>query len=394
MYDSPATVVVVDHDVILYQRLCACLDATVCTIKHINSTAQWSKNIAAQRPDLIIVSLAMHGLELEALFECSRLQLGHIPVLIAAEEIAVARVASLISSGALNVISVALSDSELQTIIAQALHVRAQADEHAENRIAVIKLNRELKDKVAELEPDQNAGRLVQSRFLPQTPVAFNGLKVSYRIFPSHYLSGDSIDYGLIGGRYLAFYLTDVAGHGSASSFVAVWVRQLVRSFLREQANFHSRESFENDIPGLLEQINNELIKADVGHHLTSFVAVLDTNTDELHYAVAGHLPLPIILSASSATPLAGKGKVLGLFEGAKWQINRLKLPDSFSLVVFSDGILEVLPGEDLQKREQFLCTHLQGMQPKDVAELEAALPLANIGVVPDDVAMLVLSRR
>jgi sigma-B regulation protein RsbU (phosphoserine phosphatase) len=70
-----------------------------------------------------------------------------------------------------------------------------------------------------------------------------------------------------------------------------------------------------------------------------------------------------------------------------------MDLPQSFSLTLLSDGILDLLDGDTLQEKEALL--------PKLVSEaggtldgLRSVFGLANLAEMPDDIALLVLSRN
>lgn len=56
----------------------------------------------------------------------------------------------------------------------------------------------------------------------------------------------------------------------------------------------------------------------------------------------AGHPP-PVLLTGSSITslPLDGGGPPVGTFPGSEWPASRLELPDDWSLLLFTDGIIE-----------------------------------------------------
>ena len=107
----------------------------------------------------------------------------------------------------------------------------------------------------------------------------------------------------------------------------------------------------------------------------------------------AGHLPLPVLYSEGQAQYLGGRGLPVGLFAEATYTDHQLKLPQRFSLSLFSDGILEVLPGDSLKQREAVL-PQLIEQANGNLSELRQILGLAKKGDMPDDIAMLVLSRN
>jgi sigma-B regulation protein RsbU (phosphoserine phosphatase) len=70
------------------------------------------------------------------------------------------------------------------------------------------------------LQEDQEAGRRIQFKLLPQTPFSpVENCTVTHRILPSLYLSGDFIDYFKIGEGKLGFYLADVSGSRCSQCF-------------------------------------------------------------------------------------------------------------------------------------------------------------------------------
>ncbi|MNN29287.1 Stage II sporulation protein E (SpoIIE) [compost metagenome] len=120
---------------------------------------------------------------------------------------------------------------------------------------------------------------------------------------------------------------------------------------------------------------------------------VIDLDTNRLTYSVGGHLPLPVLYADGQARYLEGRGLPVGLFNEAKYDDHVLDLPESFSISLFSDGILDVLPGTTLKEKEETL--------PEQVAAAKGTLDglrqvfgLAKLAEMPDDIALLVLSRN
>lgn len=65
-------------------------------------------------------------------------------------------------------------------------------------------------------------------------------------------------------------------------------------------------------------------------------------------------------------------------------------MPEKFSLTVFSDGILEVLPPLDLIGKEQCLLDLMKN-SPGDLEGIWSGLGLDKIRDMPDDIAVLTL---
>jgi hypothetical protein len=82
----------------------------------------------------------------------------------------------------------------------------------------------------------------------------------------------------------------------------------------------------------------------------------------------------------------------VGLFNEATYEDHVLELPPTFSLTLMSDGILDLLPEPTLKERSRLAPTgQVGGRQPGWSA---AGFGLATLGEMPDDIALLVLSRN
>ena len=90
---------------------------------------------------------------------------------------------------------------------------------------------------------------------------------------------------------------------------------------------------------------------------------------------------------------LRGKGQPVGLFEHSTYSCEQMPLPAAFSLSLFSDGVLEVLPEKYLITREAALPKLITAAHG-EYAGIVERLGLANCSNMPDDIAMLVLSRN
>lgn len=382
---------VIDDDTIVRQSIAAYLEDSGFLVHQEadgHSALTW---LMETPPCLVLTDLRMPGTDGLTLLKAIREWDADLPVIVISGAGAVQDVAEALRQGASDYLVKPIVDMKvLEHSIRRALERHDLLIENRQYRVELEKVNKNLKEYIRVLERDQQAGRRVQGKLLPPPSVSFGGINVDYKIIPSLYLSGDFVDYGLLSNRYLAFYLTDVSGHGAASAFVTVWLKQLVRRFFREQEIFNSQSSFERDTASLLKLINREVVRSQVGAHMTCFVGVIDTHTHEMRYVVAGHLPLPLLIANGRAEYLNGKGKPLGIFEEAEWQVESIQLPyqQPFSLVVFSDGILEVLPPENLIEKENYL-RQVLSKKHGSVDEICSALEIVGIEAAPDDIAVL-----
>jgi serine phosphatase RsbU (regulator of sigma subunit) len=122
-------------------------------------------------------------------------------------------------------------------------------------------------------------------------------------------------------------------------------------------------------------------------------VAVLDTEANRLAYSVAGHLPLPVLVSGEGATYLEGEGSPVGMLKDAEFSEHSLDLPQEFLLALFSDGILEILPPQGLIEKERYFLDIFSGGD-RSSAALMARLGLDTVKTALDDIAALFVSRK
>lgn len=390
------TVVLIDDDIITRDRLAAHLRECELFVEVFDSALPARDYLLKNKAHVVITDLRLpefNGLDLlRAINELNT----PLPVILMSGIGNVSDVAQALRLGAADYLIKPILDFDVVIhSVNRALKMLVLQQENDAYKARLERVNRELKDHVQLLERDQQAAKLVQSNLLPMTPLTFNGIELSHRVVPSLYLSGDFVDYGYLHRRYVAFYLTDVSGHGASSAFVTVWLKQLVRRLFRERQMFNTEEGFNTAPAELLDVVNRELMQSRFFSHLTCVVGVIDTETLEMCYVLAGHLPLPIIISPDGrAEYLKGKGKPVGLFEDAQWAVNKVQLEKGFQLVMFSDGILETLPDEDLIDREKVLLDSMQGVTSLlSLDEIARRLQLDCNQEAPDDIAMVLIKQ-
>ncbi len=250
--------------------------------------------------------------------------------------------------------------------------------------------NRDLRDGIAELRADQRAGRKVQMRMLPEADQGIAGLNIDHLIKPSLYLSGDFLDYFRISDDEVLVYIADVSGHGASSAFVTVLLKNLTN---RLQRNLRRQSSDDILYPGrVLERINSELLDTDLGKHVTLFVGIISVSQRTLRYAVGAHFPMPVLSFEGGETAfLKGSGLPVGLFENPEWEVYEVALDKPFRLLLFSDGILEVIKATCLDEKERRLLELVAGGR-HTIASLGEALELDKFTEIPDDIAIVTVT--
>lgn len=392
MHKTSATLLIIDDDDVVRASLAAYLEDSGFKVLQANNGLQGLEVFQQEGPDLMICDLRMpqvDGLELIRRINALGVE---VPVIVVSGAGVMNDAVEALRLGAADYLIKPLEDlAVLEHSVRRALDRSRLRVENLRYREKLEATNRELQASLHLLQEDQNAGRQVQMNMLPGTPWQADGLTFAHQIIPSLYLSGDFVDYFRIDERRIAFYLADVSGHGASSAFVTVLLKFMTTRLLYEWRRGGTLPEFKpSDVLG---HINRGLINCKLGKHVTMLGGVIDEQSGMLTYSIGGHLPLPVLFENGQARYLEGRGLPVGLFEEAQYGDLVMKLPESFSLTLLSDGILDLLPGDTLKEKELAL-PQLVSQAGGTLSGLRQVLGLANLGEMPDDIALLVLSRN
>ncbi|SEK88974.1 Serine phosphatase RsbU, regulator of sigma subunit [Atopomonas hussainii] len=386
-----ARLLLVDDEEVVRHSLAAYLEDSGHQVAQAADGLQALAVLKQQTFDLLLCDLRMPKMDGLSLIRQVKEHYPQLPVIVISGAGVMGDVVQALRLGASDYLIKPVHDlSMLEHAVNKALeHARLEA-ENARYRHELEAANRELKASLRVLEDDQAAGRQLQMNILPPTPWQASGFTFSHQITPSLYLSGDFIDYFQVNDHLLAFYLADVSGHGASSAFATVLLKFMTTRLLYEFRR-NDRETFAPS--EVLDSINRGLINCKLGKHVTMLGGVIDLRSNTLHYSVGGHLPLPVLLQQGKAEFLPGRGLPVGLFAKAKYDDHSVSLPAEFALVMMSDGILELIPGDTLKAKE----ASLPGLIERSGGTLDglrSELGLAKLKDIPDDIALLVLSRN
>jgi sigma-B regulation protein RsbU (phosphoserine phosphatase) len=250
--------------------------------------------------------------------------------------------------------------------------------------------NAVLAHRFEELRLDQQAGKEVQKRMLPEDQAQIDGIEFNYHIIPSLYLSGDFVDYFPITADKVVFFVADVSGHGASSAFITVLLKNLCNRLRRNLKRQSSDDLLTPD--KVLSRINKELVDAKLGKHMSLFWGMIDLPTYNMSYSVAGQYPMPILKNHLGAQFLTGCSQPAGLFAEAQYSTYSIELGQTFELVAVSDGILEVMSESNLDDKEARLLSWVEQGE-LTVDNLEALLNIQDGKEIPDDITLLTLSK-
>ena len=386
MQKLSATLLIIDDDDVVRESLAAYLEDSGFTVLQANNGLQGLQVFDEYQPDLIICDLRMPqvgGLELiRQVTERS----PQMPVVVLSGAGVMNDAVEALRLGAADYLIKPLEDlAVLEHSVRRALDRSRLMLENQRYRQKLETANRELEASLHLLQEDQTAGRQVQMNMLPGSPWVTEGLRFEHKIIPSLYLSGDFVDYFRVDEHRVAFYLADVSGHGASSAFVTVLLKFMTTRLMFESRRGGSMPQFKpSDVLG---HINRGLINTKLGKHVTMVGGVIDEAAGKLTYSIGGHLPLPVLYTPNDGVHyLPGRGLPVGLFNEATYTDLIVDLPEAFSLTLFSDGILDLLPGETLKDKEAAL-PEIVDAAGGSLDGLRRTFGLATLGEMPDDIA-------
>lgn len=255
-------------------------------------------------------------------------------------------------------------------------------------------VDQESKAKLQQYEME--TAREVQHQLLPAEKPVLQGYEIESFYQGAKAVSGDYYDFIDLGNGMVGFIVADVSGKGIPGSMVMAVMRTIVR-LIAAQNSAGAAETLKR---------TNRLIGRQIkrGMFITAFYAVLNTKTNTLTFASAGHPPMCIYRAGRRIVELAGpKGIAIG-FDPAgptfdkqmeEYEIT-LGAGDSFAL--YTDGFTEAMsPTKEEYGEQRFYQTFADaGTKPaKDIvlSILESVNGHRNGAEQSDDLTLLVVRR-
>ncbi len=344
------------------------------------------------RPDVILCDLRMPEADGMAVLEVVSAESPETPFIVVSGAGVLGEALEALRRGAWDYITKPIQDmAVLEHTIARALENGRLRRENELYRSNLEAVNRELKERMDHLEEDEQMGRDIQFQLLPEPTWEHDGFEFSHQLLTSLYLSGDFLDYFAIDEHLTGFYVADVSGHGVSSAFVTVLLNTSMSHYLEEYHQGKNQDILQPS--SILSRINHSVVSSRVEKYLTMFYGVLDTRNDTLTFANGGQFPCPLLCDGAQTQPLTAKGFPVGLFEFADYEVHRIPLPPEFALVVFSDGILEVMGEQNLDaKRARLLA--LVADTDTTLDDISGGLGLTDNRMLPDDISLLMVKRK
>lgn len=240
------------------------------------------------------------------------------------------------------------------------------------------------------LESDLELAARVQRGLLPVNNFRAGGWQIHYRYEPAGAVSGDYCDVirGDGNSGEVFFSVGDVSGKGVAASMLMTHLH----------AMFRSLSGVGLPIDKLLARANSVFCESTTAGQYATLVCGRAGANGDVEISNAGHLPA-LLLRRKEVRSLAASGLPLGMFSSGRYPLEKLKLESGDSLILYTDGLTEVVDSANREYGIGRLANFFEGRHASRPETLtadclkEIAKYSAN-GAPKDDRTMLVLYRE
>jgi phosphoserine phosphatase RsbU/P len=181
----------------------------------------------------------------------------------------------------------------------------------------------------------------LQVGMLPASPLKADGFELAAHFTAAKEISGDFYDWYRQDDGQLVFTLGDVMGKGLPAALMMA----TARAALRGSAGIPLLDA-------AIKRASDVMAAAlEVNHaYVTVFHAAFQPASGELHYVDAGHGHARLLRGVTGQEPLPLRSAPIGIFPNSLFPVGTVTLNPGDTLVVFSDGLLDLRP--DLATRD------------------------------------------
>lgn len=203
------------------------------------------------------------------------------------------------------------------------------------NVILVALENKKLFKKRIEAERFQREMELagdVQQMLIPITIYNEPGIEVSARYLPHQNIGGDYYDFIRLNEHEFLWCIADVSGKGVSAALLMANL----------QASLRAWASVEDDLPTIIEKLNDVIIKTTKGEKfITIFLGKFNQQTRKLTYINAGHNPT-IVYNNGYIIELKQGTTIIGVLDKLPFiNMGELLLQEPFMIFNYTDGLIE-----------------------------------------------------
>ena len=225
-----------------------------------------------------------------------------------------------------------------------------------------------------------NRASEIQRGMLPQGGMAISDYEIAGFCQPHLSAGGDFYDW-IETFDGVAFTLADVMGKGIGSAIIAAAVRATIRATAWNQGAKQ------------VMTIASQVLEPDmqkVGSFVTLIHGQLDTFQNQVRYVDAGHGLVTHVTKDGKITLLTTSNYPIGTGQNREWQILNIEMAPGDTLILISDGMLDVFDSARSTRRE---LAHIAVTANSAQEIIDKYKEIVSKSVVTDDVTALILRR-
>jgi serine phosphatase RsbU (regulator of sigma subunit)/pSer/pThr/pTyr-binding forkhead associated (FHA) protein len=246
------------------------------------------------------------------------------------------------------------------------------------------RLYRETMEK-ARMEQEMRIAAEIQQALLPKAGRTGAYFRAAASSLPCRSIGGDFYDYVDLSDGSFGFALGDVAGKGPPAALLSAMM----------QGIFAAQAASSDPPSQTISRVNLALYRRGIESRFVTLMYGALYPDGRLTYCNAGHNP-PLIVGKNGFRRLECGGPIVGLFEGATYEEETVKLERGDWLIVFSDGVSEAMSasGEEYGESRILACVQ-QNVDAEPQRLLEAMFSnvreFARGAAQSDDITAMVL---
>jgi sigma-B regulation protein RsbU (phosphoserine phosphatase) len=166
----------------------------------------------------------------------------------------------------------------------------------------------------------------------------------------------------------------DVSGHGAASALLAVAVGRLLTAHASASSLLVHRASESSPLEitppaEVARELNRRFpMESQNGLYFTMAYGILNIETNDLKYVVAGHPPLIHVPRGGGPHVLPGDGFAIGMIEDIGYDEHSLRLQPGDRVYYYSDGVPEAMNANLDQFTDERMLAELEKNGPKGLS--------------------------
>ncbi|MEO6809815.1 MAG: fused response regulator/phosphatase [Isosphaeraceae bacterium] len=346
-------VLVVDDNALNVELLAVTLDRLGYEVVTADSGRSALDAVETLSPDVVLMDVLMPGMSgLEALRQLrSRAEASDLPVILVSGLGETEDIVDGLRLGANDYVTKPINLPVLQARLATQTALKRARDDL---RRSAQLLEAELERKARDLDMAAH----VQRSILPQASPTLHRLKTAWYYEPTSEVGGDLYDVVPLSGGRTFLFVADAMGHGVQAALVVSIVKATLTAYLGAG----------DDLAGLLTRLDETIAGLLDGRFVTAAACVIDPESRQLRYALAGHPPF--LVSGSTGVKTIGEGSPpLGIGLGRPYRSDEMTLDPEAGVLLYSDGLTEAHDPEGAQFGLEALTARYADLNGTDPAE-------------------------